>query len=104
MNDICRKLGQTDQDIQEWLVLTSPDSRVLPDTEAFPRPAKRQDGSYIYEKIAGAGDDDISIIGTSATGSIGMNRQQMFYKKRAYEDKPTATGSLADGLSAPKVI
>jgi len=104
MNDICRKLGQTDQDPQEWLILTSPDSRVLPDVESFPRPAKRQDGSYIYEKIPSAGDDDdVSVIGTAASGSVGVNRQQMFYKKRAYEEKPTAAGSLADGLSAPKV-
>ena len=80
MNDICRKLGQTDQDPQEWLILTSPDSRVLPDVESFPRPAKRQDGSYIYEKIPSAGDDDdVSVIGTAASGSVGVNRDLSYF-------------------------
>ena len=51
MNDICRKLGQTDQDKQEWLVLTRPEDKPALQKEAFPRPAKRPDGSYIYEKV-----------------------------------------------------
>lgn len=103
MNDICRDLGQTMQDEQEWLVLTAPEDRVQPDIEAFPRPAKRPDGSYIYEKIPSVpGAEEISVLGSAASGAVGAsNRTQMFYKKRAHDDRLMA--SLADGLSAPKV-
>ena len=50
MSEICRRLGQTDQAEQAWLVLPSQPS-YTPDVEAYPRPSKNQDGSYIYEKV-----------------------------------------------------
>ena len=48
-----------------------------PAKEAFPRPAKRTDGSYIYERIPSQGGEG------PAPG-----RQQMLYKKRPYDEKP----------------
>ena len=71
--------------------------------EFFPRPAKRADGSYIYERItptvaatnaalaaaerfggASAGGASTSAAPSSASGS---QAPQMLYKKRAYEEK-----------------
>ena len=92
MDEICRSRGQTDLKTQDWLVLR-PENRKLPDIEAFPRPEKRSDGSYIYEKVPNVPGADVD------STSIGVNRQQMFYKKRAYEERSSAN----EGLPAPKV-
>jgi len=73
--EMCLRLGQSDSRIQEWLVLDN--KRLAPANEAFPRPAKRPDGSYIYERIPNQGGEG------PAPG-----RQQMLYKKRPYEEKP----------------
>ena len=62
--------------IQEWLVIDN--KRTPPEKEFFPKPEQRTDGSYIYERIPSVGGD-------SGTGA---GRQQMLYKKRAYEEKP----------------
>jgi len=79
MSEICRRLGQTDHSIQEWLVL-GPGCQPPPlDLQSFPRPEKRPDGSYIYEKIPNSVPDQPP-----------AGRQHMLYKKRAYEDKPAA--------------
>merc|ERR1711936_956431 len=75
IGDMCIRLGQTDSRIQEWLILDN--KRLAPLKEAFPRPAKRSDGSYIYERIPSQGGEG------PAPG-----RQQMLYKKRPYEEKP----------------
>ena len=50
MSEICTRLGQTDQVEQEWLILPSA-ANATPTTQAFPKPAKNEDGSYIYEKV-----------------------------------------------------
>jgi len=77
MSEICRRLGQTDQAEQAWLVLPSQPS-YTPDVEAYPRPSKNQDGSYIYEKIP-------DLVPAAPSGG---SRHSMLYKKRAYEEKP----------------
>ena len=62
--------------IQEWLVINN--KRTPPEKEFFPKPEQRTDGSYIYERIPSVGGDS----------GTGQGRQQMLYKKRAYEEKP----------------
>ena len=73
--EMCVRMGQCDSRVQEWLILDN--KRVAPAKEAFPRPAKRTDGSYIYERIPNHGGE------APAPG-----RQQMLYKKRPYDEKP----------------
>ncbi len=51
MEVVVKKLGQTDLDEQEWLILTPKDKLPKPEKEYFPRPEKRPDGSYIYERV-----------------------------------------------------
>jgi metastasis-associated protein MTA len=80
MSSICKKLGQTDLEEQEWLVLTPKDKLPQPVKEAWPRPAKRPDGSYIYDRIPSVG----GVVGLSHSAS--SHHPQMLYKKRAYED------------------
>jgi len=75
ISELCVRMGQTDSKRQEWLVL--PQGGRQPEVEAWPRPAKRPDGSYIYERVPNSGGDG------PAPG-----RHQMLYKKRPYEDKP----------------
>ena len=59
----------------EWLIINN--LHTPPDKEFFPKPARRPDGSYIYERIPSVGGDGPN-----------SSRQQMLYKKRPYEDKP----------------
>lgn len=73
--EMCVRMGQCDSRVQEWLILDN--KRAAPAKEAFPRPAKRTDGSYIYERIPNHGGE------APAPG-----RQQMLYKKRPYDEKP----------------
>lgn len=84
--ELCKMLGQTDFNRQEWLVLTTK-PRPQPLREAFPRPAKRVDGSYIYERIPSSADQPTPVGG----------RQQMLYKKRPYDEKPADGGSAGGG-------
>ena len=82
--------------------------------EFFPRPAKRADGSYIYERItptvaatnaalaaaerfggASAGGASSSAAPSSASGS---QAPQMLYKKRAYEEKSASSTSTEQGI------
>ncbi len=51
MDVVVKRLGQTDLDEQEWLVLTPRDQLPKPEKEFFPRPPKKSDGSYIYERV-----------------------------------------------------
>ena len=69
--------------IQEWLLLTPRDKMPQPEKEFFPRPPKREDGSYIYERVPGyAGQTP------TAAGTGHHHHPQMLYKKRAYEEAP----------------
>ena len=61
MSEICTRLGQADHSEQAWLVLTPRADRPAPAREAFPRPTKRPDGSYIYEKIPSQVDNDVRL-------------------------------------------
>ena len=81
MSEICTRLGQTDHSEQDWLVL----SKVKPPPphkEFFPRPPKRTDGSYVYDRIP-----------SLAPEPVPASRHQMLYKKRPYEEKPVDTPS-----------
>ncbi len=51
MEVVVKKLGQTELEEQEWLILTPKDKLPQPEKEMFPRPEKRPDGSYIYERV-----------------------------------------------------
>ena len=51
MGVVVKLLGQKDDDVQEWLVLTPKDKIPKPEKEAYPRPPKRPDGSYIYDRV-----------------------------------------------------
>ena len=50
MDVVVKRLGQKDDSVHEWLVLTPRDQLPQPDKEAWPRPEKRPDGSYIYDR------------------------------------------------------
>ncbi len=104
MEKVVKNLGQNDTAEQEWLVLTPHDKLPKPAKEAFPRPQKRPDGSYIYDRVPSSGE-----IGGPAGGPGGAARPggghhgaQMLYKKRAYEEKD-ASASSAQGGVATKV-
>lgn len=73
--EMCVRMGQSDSKKQEWLVLNN--SRKEPAVKAWPRPSKRPDGSYIYDRIPNLGGEGPA-----------PSRQQMLYKKRPYEEKP----------------
>jgi len=92
ISEMCVRLGQSDARIQEWLILNN--KRLAPAKEAYPRPSKRQDGSYIYERIPNLGGEG------PAPG-----RQQMLYKKRPYEEKPVehaVPSKVVKGVSGVK--
>ena len=72
MDSVVKRLGQEDLAAQEWLVLTPRDKLPQPKKESYPRPAKRDDGSYIYDKIP-----------SSAEATRSSQPHQMLYKKRA---------------------
>ena len=78
--------------------------------EFYPRPAKRSDGSYIYERIAptvaatnaalaaaerflGASSGGAGSTNASPSGAAGAQAPQLLYKKRAYEEKASSSGS-----------
>ena len=75
MDVVVKRLGQEDDSIHQWLVLTPKDQLPKPEKEAYPRPQKRSDGSYIYDRIP------------SYNSFSGNN---ILYKKRAYDEKPPA--------------
>ena len=52
MDVVVKRLGQSDDSIHQWLVLTPRDQLPKPEKEAWPRPEKRSDGSYIYDRWA----------------------------------------------------
>jgi len=78
--EMCVRMGQSDSRQQQWLVLDN--KHAAPEKEAFPRPSKRTDGSYIYERVPSQGGD-------AAPG-----RHQMLYKKRPYEEKPVEPATV----------
>ena len=75
ITETCLRLGQTESVAPDWLIINN--LHTPPEKEAFPKPARRPDGSYIYERVPSVGGDGLN-----------SSRQQMLYKKRAYEDKP----------------
>ncbi len=89
MDEVVKRLGMKDLDVQEWLVLTPRDKIPKPAVEFFPRPAKRPDGSYIYERVPPTVQAVKSVVlasGVPADRYTGP--QSQLFKKRAYEEKP----------------
>jgi len=73
--DITLRMGQPVTIVPDWVVVDN--KHTPPEKEAFPKPEKRSDGSYIYERIPSVGGENVN-----------SNRQQMLYKKRAYDERP----------------
>ncbi len=93
MAEVVKKLGQNDDEEQKWLILTPKDELPKPEKEFYPRPPKRPDGSYIYERVPP------SAAAVSAA-SITTQPAQLLYKKRTYDEhRPTN----AEGLPAMKM-
>lgn len=88
MEAVVKKLGQTDIAIQEWLILTPKDQIPKPEKEFFPRPPKRPDGSYIYERVPPTA---AAVSAAATVTAITAQPAQLLYKKRTYEDRPTAS-------------
>ena len=81
--------------------------------EFFPRPAKRADGSYIYERITptvaatnaalaaaerfGASSAGGASSAPSQPSASGPQAPQMLYKKRAYEEKSASSAASEQG-------
>ena len=93
MEAVVKRLGQTNTEKQEWLVLTPKDELPKPEKEAFPRPPKRADGSYIYERVP-------PTAAAVSASSITTQPAQLLYKKRTYEDRPA---NSTEGLPAMKM-
>merc|ERR1712241_1062494 len=113
MSIVVKRLGQENDEKQDWLVLTPKSKMAKPEKEFFPRPAKRSDGSYIYERVAptvaatnaaiaaaerfaGSSAGGTSSAPVSTAGS-GAQAPQMLYKKRAYEEKSAPSASNEQG-------
>merc|ERR1712226_1165595 len=110
---VVKRLGQDNDEKQEWLVLTPKNKIPQPDKEFFPRPAKRADGSYIYERITptiaatnaalaaaerfGASSAGGASSAPVSTAGSGAQAPQMLYKKRAYEEKSASSASNEQG-------
>jgi len=77
LSEMCVRLGQVDRRRQDWLVINNLGGSMM-GREAFPRPAKRPDGSYVYERVPSVGQQDF--------GQGGRSQMQL-YKKRHYEEK-----------------
>lgn len=93
MGVVVKRLGQKDDDEQEWLILTPKEKIPKPEKEFYPRPPKRPDGSYIYDRIPP------SAAAVSAAAIVTTQPAQLLYKKRAYEERPATT----EGLPAMKM-
>ena len=92
MDAVVQKLGLKDLSVQEWLILTPKDQIPKPATEMFPRPPKRPDGSYIYERIPPTAQAIKSVVLASGVPSDRYTGpQSQLFKKRPYEDKPPVT-------------
>jgi len=50
-DSVVEKLGRKELEKQEWLIPTPLDNRPQIEKELFPRPPKREDGSYIYDRV-----------------------------------------------------
>lgn len=90
---VVKRLGQTNDDEQEWLILTPKEKVPKPAKEFYPRPPKRPDGSYIYDRVPP------SAAAVSAASIVTTQPAQLLYKKRAYEERPATT----EGLPAMKM-
>jgi metastasis-associated protein MTA len=92
MDVVVKRLGMKDLSEQEWLVLTPKDKIPKPEIEFFPRPAKRPDGGYIYDRIPPTVQAVKAVVlasGVPADRYTGP--QSQLFKKRAYEEKPPLT-------------
>jgi metastasis-associated protein MTA len=112
MEVVVKRLGQGDDGIQEWLILTPKNQLPQPEKEFYPRPPKRTDGSYIYERIppssAAAAAAATAAAAAAAAATITTQPAQLLYKKRTYEDKPVGGlgglgGQHTEGLPAMKM-
>ena len=99
MAEVVKRLGQKDDAVQEWLVLTPKDEIPKPVKEFYPRPPKRPDGSYIYDRVPPSAAAVSAAAATAANAAISSQPAQLLYKKRAYEGRPTN----AEGLPAIKM-
>ncbi len=92
MDAVVQKLGLKDLSAQDWLILTPKDKIPKPAVEMFPRPPKRADGSYIYDRIPPTAQAIKSVVLASGVPSDRYTGpQSQLFKKRAYEDKPPVT-------------
>ncbi|XP_040569391.1 metastasis-associated protein MTA3 [Lepeophtheirus salmonis] len=74
MSVVVQRLGQKDIGRQEWLILTPRSQLPRPVRESFPRPNKRSDGSYIYDRVPSSYQST-------------PNHNAILYKKRAYDER-----------------
>merc|ERR1711902_275453 len=58
ITETCLRLGQTESAAPDWLIINN--QHTPPEKEAFPKPARRPDGSYIYERIPSIGGDGLN--------------------------------------------
>ena len=88
--------------------------------EFYPRPPKRADGSYIYERVAPTVAATNAAIAAaerfagSATGgasapsgsstAAGAQAPQMLYKKRAYEEKSASSAPNEQGILRTSIV
>ena len=92
MDSVVQKLGLKDLSEQEWLVLTPKDKIPRPAVEMYPRPLKRPDGSYIYDRVPPSAQAIKSVVLASGVPSDRYTGpQSQLFKKRPYEDKPPVT-------------
>jgi len=100
MADVLDGLGQKETEEQAWLVLTPKDQLPKPAKEAFPRPEKRSDGSYIYERVLSVADRNAASA-SAVSGASASPHPQMLYKKRPYEEaSPASTAPSHHGKVA----
>ena len=90
MNAVVKKLGMNDFAKQDWLVLTARDKIPKPVIEFFPKPTKRPDGSYVYERVPPTVQAVKAVVLASGIPSDRYTGpQSQLFKKRSYEEKPS---------------
>lgn len=88
MNVVVKRLGMKDLAKQDWLVLTPKHKMPKPTVEFFPRPPKRPDGSYIYDRIPPSTQAIRSVLSSGIPSDRYTGPQSQLFKKRQYEEKP----------------
>jgi hypothetical protein len=82
MGEVVKRLGQTEIDEQAWLVLTPKEDMPKPEKEAFPRPKKRADGSYIYEPVISRAAGAAAAVGGASSAP------QMLFRRQQHRGQP----------------